>query len=114
MSAQLFARQPKQRQFHSNPDRQEAIRQVAEWEKPLIECTLMLNTKNQFEVEEKMLDHIGHDVMAQVLRCLDRGPSAALDLLEVFDAIRDKSIMDVAVDHATKIVDEKGTDVLDY
>lgn len=113
MSAQLFARPATQRQFHSNPDRQDAIKNVAEFQKHLIECTLMLNTKNSYEIEEKMLDRFGHDHMAKVLRCIQRGPSSAHELFEMFVDIYEPSLMDFATDVATKIVDEKGTDVLD-
>jgi hypothetical protein len=60
-----------------------------------------------------MLDRTGHEVMAKVLRCVDRGQSSALELFEMFADVYDQALMDVATDVATKIVDEKGTDVLD-
>lgn len=112
MSAQLFARPAKQRQFHSRDHEQAVIDIVKAGEAEQIKKTLLTNAQNRSDVANTLLDKIGQSDMELIVRCLDRGEIGDRVVMSLLRDRRNESIADVAEYRAIKAVEEHGTDVL--
>jgi len=114
MSTQLFARPAVQRQWHSEPTRQDAIEREAKVIAGHIKTALPFNARNQDAVGDAMLDQLGQEEMAMIVHCLMCGNDGLLGLVVLLGAVMDKAIFEVAEYHAIKVIEERGPVVFDY